>query len=184
MVSSQQKRAVGIFSQAQPVEDAFNALQASGFSMDRVSVIAKNAEEGVQVGGAVAHDRVGEDKIQPAAAMVADTASTSATGAVLFGLTSLVIPGLGPILAAGSLVAALSASVAAAGVSAVASGNLYKALQSLGLPEDRASAYGDALLAGQYLVFVEGSEDELNQAADTFNQHGMKEWRVYELQAA
>ncbi|MBD0268870.1 MAG: general stress protein [Cyanobacteria bacterium Co-bin8] len=179
MVTSQQKRGVGFFSNAETVEKACQELQSSGFSMDKVSVIGKDAQQGADVSGATAQDRVGEDKIKPAATAVADTVSNSAAGVVLFGLTSLVIPGLGPILAAGSLVGALSATAAATGVSAVASNNLYQALSSLGIPEDKASDYGDALLAGQYLVIVEGSEDELNQATQTLSQYEIKDWSVY-----
>jgi hypothetical protein len=179
MVTSQQERGVGFFSDAETVEKACQELQSSGFSMNQVSVIGKDARQGADVGGATAQDRIGDDKVKPAATAVADTVSNSATGVVLFGLTSLVIPGLGPILAAGSLVGALSATAAATGVSAVASNNLYHALSSLGIPEGKASDYGDALLAGQYLVIVEGSEQELNQAADVLGQHGIQDWSTY-----
>lgn len=179
MVDSQQQRAVGIFSDAKIVEAAFQALQETGFPMDKVSVIAKDAKEGVSVSGATAHDRIGEDKVQPATAIVADTVGNSSAAFVLGGLTALVIPGLGPILAAGSLVAALGATAAATGVSAVASNNLYNALSSLGIPEDKASDYGDALLGGKYLVFLEGPESEIKQAEATLNEHEVQSWSLY-----
>lgn len=179
MVNSQQQRAVGIFSDAQTVEVAFKALQETGFPMDKVSVIAKDAQEGASVSGATARDRIGDDKVQPAATVVADTVGNSSAAFVLGGLTALVIPGLGPILAAGSLVAALGATAAATGVSAVASNNLYSALSSLGIPEDKASDYGDALLAGQYLVFLEGSESDLKQAQATLGDHQIQSWSLY-----
>ncbi len=95
------------------------------------------------------------------------------------GLSSLAIPGIGAVLAAGSAVAALAATVAGEGMSAAATGRVVKALQSMGIPQNKAEAYSDRLIQGRYVVLVEGSDPEIDQAAQVFSDRGIQEWGVY-----
>jgi hypothetical protein len=68
---------------------------------------------------------------------------------LLAGLGTLAIPGLGPFIAAGPIMAALSG--AAAGATA---GGLVGALIGMGIPEYEAKAYENRLKNGGYLVAV------------------------------
>lgn len=177
MVASQVKRAVGVFPNRQTAETALTELQSANFPMGQVSVIAKQAE-GEEVSGVGVSDRVGGQTVDPTNTAT-DIASTSAAAAVLAGLTSLAIPGIGAILAVGSAVAALAATVAGEGIAAAATGRVVKALQSMGIPQNKAETYSDRLIQGRYVVLVEGSDPEIDRAAQVFGDRGVQEWGVY-----
>lgn len=178
MVASANRRAVGVFTTRQDTEQALNELKASGFSMDKVSVISKQAEQHEQLSGAEMSDRVGEQKVD-STGVVADTLTSATWGSILVGLGSLAVPGVGAIVAAGSLGAALAASAASTGVAAATSGNLVKALTELGIPEAKADRYSDRLQQSDYLLIIDGTEDEINRAEAVLREQGIKDWGIY-----
>lgn len=180
MVASQQtKRAIGVFLDREQAEQAIHNLQASGFPIDKISLIAKEAEPEEQVSGVEVTDQVGETKVVNSASVVGNTIAASSTGFALLGLTALALPGLGMVLTAGSLGAALVASVASSGVAVVAANNLEKALVDYGVPSGRASRYSDHLQRGDYIVTVEGSDEEIQQAGEAFQQQKIQDWTIY-----
>lgn len=179
MVVSNQKRALGVFDTRQAAENALNELKASGFPMDKVSIIAKDADQDKQLGGAQTSDRIGNQNVETATAVVGDALTSATWGSVLVGLTSLALPGLGVVLAAGSAGVALVTAVGGTGLGAVAAGNLVKALADLGIPEAQARTYGDRLHRGDYLVLVDGTEDDIHRAEATFSNGGIQNWGVY-----
>jgi len=179
MVVSSERRAFGVFSTRQEAEQALNELKTSGFSMDKVSIIARDAEQGEELGGAELTPRVGNKDVGSATGVVGEIATDSALGAVLVGLGSLAIPGLGPIIAAGSVATALVATVAGTGIEAAAIGGLVRALADLGIPEEQARVYSDRLHQGHYLVIVDGTEDEIGRAEAMFSERGIQDWLVY-----
>lgn len=178
MVASANRRAVGVFTTRQDTEQALNELKASGFSMDKVSVISKQAEQHEQLSGVEMSDRVSEQKVD-STGVVADTLTSATWGSILVGLGSLAVPGVGAIVAAGSIGAALAASAASTGVAAATSGNLVKALTELGIPEAQANRYGDRLQQSDYLVIVDGTENEINRAEAVLSEQGIKDWGIY-----
>ena len=68
---------------------------------------------------------------------------------LLAGIGTLAIPGLGPFIAAGPIMAALSGAAAGA-----AAGGVAGALVGLGIPEYEAKVYEDRIKKGGYLVAV------------------------------
>jgi hypothetical protein len=107
-------------------------------------------------------------------------------GGLLVGLGALVIPGIGPVIAAGPLAAALS-GLAGAGVGAVAggvTGGLLGALVDMGIPEESAHYYAEGVRRGGTLVMVRTADNMTNQAVDILNNHNpvdinerVTEWR-------
>lgn len=174
--TNNQKQAAGVFLERQPAEQALKDLKSSGFPMDKLSVIAKDHEE---LSGKETSDRIGEQNVNTATGAVADTFAHASWGTVLVGLSSLALPGIGPILAAGSLGAALIATTAGLGISAVATEALVKALVGFGIPQAQAESYGDHLHQGHYLVFVEGTDDEIHRAEEILNRQDIQDWGVY-----
>ena len=79
----------------------------------------------------------------------------------------LVIPGLGPLAAAGPLIAGLTG----AGVGA-ATGGLVGALNSLGVPEEHAGYFAEGLRRGGTLVTVSAMESTVQSVIDVLNRHG------------
>ena len=71
MVTSNQTRALGLFSNREDAEQALTELKSSGFPMDKVSVVARDAGEAVgerieQDDGEHRHARDEEDQAVPA----------------------------------------------------------------------------------------------------------------------
>src|SRR5271156_6950532 len=84
---------------------------------------------------------------------------------LLFGSAMFAIPGIGPILVAGPLVAwivgALEGAVVVGGVSAVGAG-----LVSIGIPKDSVVKYEGALKTDKFLLIVHGTSEAVAQAKD------------------
>ena len=75
---------------------------------------------------------------------------------LLAGIGTLAIPGLGPLIAAGPIMAALGGTAAGA-----AAGGVVGALVGLGIPEEEAKVYEERLKAGGYLVAVQVQNNEV-----------------------
>jgi len=84
---------------------------------------------------------------------------------LLFGSAFFMIPGLGPILAAGPVVAwivgALESAAVVGGLSALGAG-----LYSMGIPKDSIVKYEAALKSDQFLLIVHGTAAEVAKAKD------------------
>jgi hypothetical protein len=181
MVENNQKRAVGVFSGRQSAEQALSELKASGFPMEKVSIIVKDAEQNERLGDTEMSSRVGDEDVGTATGLVADTLTSATWGTILVGLSSLALPGLGVVLAAGSLGVALATSIAGVAVGAAATNNVVKALGDIGIPEERARIYSDRLHQGNYMVIVEGADDEIQQAETILRRRNIEYWGIYSV---
>ena len=80
------------------------------------------------------------------------------------GLGTIAIPSLGPLVAAGPILAALSGAAAGAAV-----GGLTGTLVGLGIPEVEAKIFERKLREGHFLITVHcRNEHEVDQATDIF----------------
>jgi uncharacterized membrane protein len=87
------------------------------------------------------------------------------------GIGSLAIPGVGPFIAAGPIMAAL----AGAGVGA-AVGGLSGALIGLGIPEYEAKRYEGKIKEGNILISVHSeNSDEVKRAKEIFERTGAQD---------
>jgi hypothetical protein len=179
MTLGDRKRAVGVFSTRQDAEYALTELRDPGFSMDKVSVVAKDANRGDDIAGVDTSDRVGNK---------ADEGATkgAVTGGVLGGLTGLLvglgalaIPGIGPVMLAGATATALATTLSGTAIGAAA-GGLIGALIGLGIPEERARVYNERVARGEYLVMVEGDTDDIHRAQAILSRRGIQEWGIYD----
>ena len=183
------KRAVGVFSSHEEVEDALNELRDNGFDMNQVSVIAKHDEDlnqRYQIGETRVQEPTETREIGHETTRVEEGAKTGveAGGAVggltglLIGLGTLAIPGIGPVMLAGAVATAIATTLAGGAIGA-AVGGLIGSLVGLGIPEHRAQIYHDYVVDGDYLVIVDGTEAEILRAETIFKHKGMREWEVY-----
>jgi uncharacterized membrane protein len=187
MVNQNQRYAVGVFARHQEVESAIEELQGLGFPMQQVSIIGKDVKADERLGEArvsdgespTISDRIGEQSVNATRA-VGDTLSATTWGSVLVGLSSLAIPSLGTVLAAGSLGVALIASMAGVAVGAVANENLVEALADLGIPENQARVYSDRLQQSYYLLILNGTEKQINRVEECLHNQGIKYWGIYD----
>jgi hypothetical protein len=179
MALGQQKRAVGTFSNYRDTELALMELQSSGFPMNKVSVIGENLEDG-NIAGASTGKNTEEQAGGGAKAGATAGAVTGGLIGLLGSIGALAIPGVGPVMAGGAI-ATLLADTAIGGAIGAAAGGLVGALVGLGVPEDRAKIYNDRLSAGEYLVFVEGTDSEIATAEGIFSVRGIQDWGIYDV---
>jgi DNA-binding transcriptional MerR regulator len=179
MVVGVHKRAVGVFSHRRNAEQALQELKHSGFPMDRVSIVARDADRKDDIAGTPVQEKVG-DKADEGAKVgaISGTALGGLTG-LLVGLGTLAIPGIGPIMLAGAAATTLATTLTGAGIGAVA-GSLIGALIGLGIPEERARIYHERVQRGDYLVILDGTDAELAQASAILHQGGIEEFGVYD----
>src|SRR5678815_935316 len=89
-------------------------------------------------------------------------------GGLLGGLASLVVPGIGPALAIGPILAIINGAAAGGVVGGLLGGT--GALKPMGLPEEVEAHFRDQVSRGEILIGVHSSnEDHLNAALDVFN---------------
>ncbi|WP_257985020.1 general stress protein [Bacillus sp. T33-2] len=139
------KRIIGVYQTEDQALAAVEDLKREGYRSENISIIAKNT------------DRLGPaaDELKPKQTDGLITGAT--TGAALgltglfVGMSTLAIPGIGLILAAGPIFATLGGAVA--GLAADA-GGLRRALEELGLEKEEARRFEDDVKRGNILVFV------------------------------
>lgn len=87
------------------------------------------------------------------------------------GIGALAIPGVGPFIAAGPIIAALSGAAIGAAVGGIAGG-----LIGLGIPEIEAKRYEGRLKEGNILISVHTeSSEEITRAKDIFTNAGAQD---------
>ncbi|WP_066380145.1 general stress protein [Anabaena sp. CA = ATCC 33047] len=181
MTNNHPKIGLGVFTKSSELEQAINQLKAADFPVEQISVIAKDVEKRDAVGDVKVSDRIGKQDVNTTGA-IGDTLTATTWGGLLVGISSLALPGtLGAILAAGSIGAALIASIGGVAVGTAAYENLVKALVSLGIPENRARVYSDRLQQSYYLLILNGTDSEIHRVEDSLRQHSIQNWDIYDL---
>lgn len=129
------------------------ALETVGIPRDNISVVARQVEK-------TADDSPASSDAGDGAESGAGTGATLGTvlgggAGLLAGLGALAIPGVGPIVAAGWLVATLTGAGAGA-----AAGGLLGSLTGAGVEEADAQVYAEGVRRGGHLVTVQADETQ------------------------
>jgi hypothetical protein len=153
----------GIYANAAAAETAVDRLVTSGFSNDDVSVLMSDVEGTKDF----AHEKA--TKAPEGTAVGVTTGGViGGTLGLLAGLGTLAIPGVGPLIAAGPIMAAL----AGLGVGG-AVGGLVGALVGMGIPEYEAKRYAGRVKDGGVLLSVHcDTSNEISRAKDLLKQTG------------
>jgi hypothetical protein len=137
--------AYGIFTDRDSFEGALNALRAAGFRNSDISAVLPERDQTTK-------DLAHEINTKAPEGAATGAGAGAAVGGVLgwlVGIGALAIPGIGPLVAAGPIVAAL------AGAGAVgATGGLVGGLIGAGIPEVEAKRYAGRIREGGYLISV------------------------------
>ena len=169
------KRAIGLFHDRRDAESALMKLRDSGFDMDRVSVVNKNADTGDMQGATVSNDS--SQIAESAGKSAAIGGATGGAIGLIGSLGVLAIPGVGVAAEAGIL---LANTLFAGGLGA-ASGGLLGALVGWGLSEDDAKYYSDRVNdSGDYLIVVESDATSMNQAQTVLQQNKISDWKTFD----
>ncbi|HHP7230507.1 MAG TPA: YsnF/AvaK domain-containing protein [Xenococcaceae cyanobacterium] len=181
MNSMQYKRAVGLYYSRDNAEAVIRALRDSNFDMDKVSVIARDADT-VADHQTTETEEIGNKADEGATAGALTGGALGGITGLLVGLGALAIPGVGPILLAGAEATAIATTLAGAGIGAVA-GGLVGALIGLGIPEEKARTYSDGVAQGGFLVMVVGTAAQIASAESIMRRHDVKDFDVYDAPA-
>lgn len=147
----------------QQVETIVEQLRILGFSNDDISVLLPNRSG--------TRDFAHEQHTKAPEGASAGGAAGMGIGAILgwlAGIGTIAIPGVGPFIAAGPIMAALSGAALGG-----ATGGIIGALVGMGIPEYEAKRYAGKLQSGNILVSVHTDDaEERSRAKKIFEQNG------------
>jgi uncharacterized membrane protein len=155
---SKENSVVAIYHTHTEAEEAVKELQRGGIDMHKLSIVGKGYHTDEHV---VGYYNTG-DRMKYWGKM---GAFWGGFWGLLFGSALFVIPGVGPILAAGPvvawIVAALEGAVVVGGVSALGAG-----LFGIGIPKDSIVKYETAIQSDKFLLIAHGTAAEVAKAKD------------------
>jgi hypothetical protein len=153
-----QNSVVAVYRTHTEADQAVKELQGSGVDMQKLSIVGKGYHTDEH---AVGYYNTG-DRMKYWGKV---GAFWGGFWGLLFGAAFFAIPGIGPVLAAGPVVAwivgALEGAVVVGGLSALGAG-----LYSVGIPKDSIVKYETALKTDQFLLIVHGTAAEVARAKD------------------
>ena len=157
-VVSDSNAVVAVYNSHMEAEAAVKDLQLGGFDITKLSVVGKDYLSDEQV---VGYYNTG-DRMK----------YWGKTGALwgglwglLFGAAFFWVPGVGPLLVAGPVVALIAAALESAVVVAGAS-VLGAALYSIGIPKDSVLRYETAVKANKFLLVAHGTATDIARAKE------------------
>jgi len=155
---SEQNAVVAVYSTHVEAEEAVKELQRAGTDMRTLSIVGKDSHTDEH---AVGYYNTG-DRMKYWGKI---GAFWGGFWGLLFGSAFFAIPGIGPVLAAGPVVAwivgALEGAAVVGGVSALGAG-----LYSIGIPKDSVVQYELAIKTDKFLLIVHGTASEVEKARD------------------
>lgn len=149
------KAVIGIVETYEQAQRTIRELRAAGFVDDEMSVLFPD-KSGTRD---FAHEQ-GTKAPEGALAGVGAGGALGGTLGLLAGIGLLAIPGLGPFIAAGPILAALSGAAAGATV-----GGITGALVGLGIPEVVAKQYENKVKGGNILMSIHADDTERKDRA-------------------
>lgn len=157
----------GLFNTRGQVEQAIDTLRAAGFRPADMSALLPDWGSTSEI----AHEKHTKAPEGAAAGAATGGVAGGALG-LLVGLGALAIPGLGPLIAAGPIVAALAGAGAGGAV-----GTLIGSLIGMGIPEYEAKRYESFLNQGGAILAVHADDNEwakkAKQILDACGGHGI-----------
>jgi uncharacterized protein (TIGR02271 family) len=156
------KTVIGTYADMEAAVAVVNDLVNAGFHRNSISVIANDPDK--QYSSYVDRDADGSDTAKGAGI----GAAIGGLGGLLLGLGALAIPGIGPVIAAGPIAAAL----AGAGIGAV-TGGIIGALVDLGIPEESAHIYAESVRRGNVLVAAQVEDMRVEEATRIMERPGL-----------
>jgi len=162
---------VGIYNSHTDAEASIKGLQRSGFDMKKLSIVGKDyhTEEHV-IGYYNAGDRM---KLWGKRG-----AFWGGFWGLLFGSALFVVPGIGPLIVFGPLVAwivaGLEGAVVVGGLSALGAG-----LYSIGIPKNSIVQYEAALKSDKFLVIAHGTAGEVAKAKSIIEATGAAQTAIH-----
>ncbi len=171
------KEVVGLFEDHAQAERAADALFECGYDADRVGYLNRHRDAG---GNVVLDDGyemadTAEEAGKGVAGGAAGGAAVGAGAALLTSAGLLLVPGVGPFLAAGTLAGTLVTAAAGAAGGAVlggAAGAVVGATGDDGVADETASYYRDRIDTGYAMVSVNVDDSQSDEVVDILKSAG------------
>jgi len=161
-VREQQNAVVATYETHTQAEDAVKKLQKAGFDMKQLSIVGRDYHSDEHV---VGYYNSG-DRMKYWGKL---GAFWGGIWGILFGAAFFWVPGVGPLVVAGPLTAAILGGLENAaivgGLSALGAG-----LYGIGIPKDSIVKYETALKAGKFLLIAHGTPDNVATAKGILDQ--------------
>ncbi|QTD42757.1 general stress protein [Sporosarcina sp. Te-1] len=135
----------GVYENEQQAAEAVAELKSKGYTTEEISVVGKHIKELSAI--------TQEVKPSTTDGAIAGAATGGAIGiaGLLVGLSTVLVPGFGAVLAAGPILTTIGGAVVGANTQA---GGLKHALMEVGVPDDEAERYSSDVEDGKILVLV------------------------------
>lgn len=149
------KAVIGLVSSEAQAELIVEKLQNAGYSRNNISALLPDKRN--------TRDFAHEHNTKAPEGAVAGVGAGGAVGGtlgLLAGIGALAIPGVGPFIAAGPIMAAMSGAAAGAAV-----GGITGALVGMGIPELEAKQYEGKVKGGSILISVHVEDEEQSDEA-------------------
>ncbi|NLX91251.1 MAG: hypothetical protein GXZ07_06625 [Firmicutes bacterium] len=164
------KTVIGVFRSEERAREAINELKRQGFDEREISLIAKDNQGGRP-------EETGEPENEGLTMGEQNVGDGTLTGSAIGGIAgllagagALLIPGVGPIVAAGPLAAFLTG---------VVGGGLVGSLVDFGIPEERGRHYEERVKRGDILVTLKAGEDETPKVSSVLKRFGAEDVESY-----
>jgi hypothetical protein len=142
---------------------AVSALEAAGIPHSDISIVANNSESW--------HRDDRESNAADGAGTGAGVgAAVGGVGGLLTGLGMMAIPGVGPVVAAGWLIATAVGAATGAAVGA-ATGGIIGSLTEAGIPENDANLYAEGVRRGGSLVTARVVDERASEVQAILNRN-------------
>ncbi|MEW5921077.1 MAG: general stress protein [Bacillota bacterium] len=157
------KAVIGVFSHEDRAKEAINDLKSQGFGDREISLIAKDkqGEGGERDRG----DRFTMERQDLSEGVISGGALGGIAG-ILAGAGALLIPGVGPIIAAGPLAAFLTG---------VVGGGIVGGLVDYGIPEERGRYFENRVKQGDILVTIKVEDNEVDKVTSLLKRYGAED---------
>src|SRR6266542_4020884 len=162
--TSARSTAVCVVQDRDAARDAIDDLKRAGFNDDQIGYTTRHMD-GSDVSG-----RAGERAGDAAGGALAGAATGGVLGGILGAAASLLIPGVGPVVAAGFLGPLLGGAAAGAAIGA-AGGGIIGALTNAGVPEEEARYYDTEFRSGRHIVTAKAGS-RYQEAQDILSRRG------------
>jgi uncharacterized membrane protein len=158
------KTIAGLFDTYDDAEHAVNELEGLGLTREQFSVIVRDAVMRERMVGV-------DDQLTAESAGAGAVGGTAIGGLVglLSGLGASVVPGLGPVITAGTIITMFGTTAAGAGIGAAA-GGIIGALTQAGIPEEDAQVYAEGVRRGGILLTVEVDDERFGAVLEALNR--------------
>ena len=157
------KVVVGVFHDRNQAEAALETLKKQGYDRD-ISLVARDEQQG-EGGGSGGGIMGGQDLSE-------GTFTGGALGGIaglLAGVGVLLIPGVGPIIAAGPIAATDRC------------GRRRNCRRTLSIPEERGEYFEEQVRQGGILVSMKASDEKVEEAARILREHGASVVEVHRV---